>query len=92
MRSAGAFRRAKLQDPVFLRTALRLWLVVMLEARRTDLKKLSERLARDAFFLLPSASPSCSVRCSAIAPGSVTPFLGDHRQMRNRPSGRRPVL
>jgi len=48
-----------------------LWLVVMLEHRRTDLKKLSDRLGAPRFSF---ASAELLYATLGITPGSVTPF------------------
>lgn len=48
-----------------------LWLIVMLEHRRLDLKKLSERLAAPR---LSFGSPALLEEALGVAPGSVTPF------------------
>lgn len=61
-----------------------LWLVVMLEHRRIDLKKLSERLAAPR---LSFASPALLAEALGVAPGSVTPFAAI-----NDPEGRVAVV
>ena len=48
-----------------------LWLVVMLEHRRTDLKKLSDRLGAPRFSF---ASAELLQEVLGVTPGSVTPF------------------
>jgi Ala-tRNA(Pro) deacylase len=48
-----------------------LWLVVMLEHRRTDLRKLSDRLGAPRFSF---GSAALLEEVLGIAPGSVTPF------------------
>jgi Ala-tRNA(Pro) deacylase len=48
-----------------------LWLIVMLEHRRVDLKKLSERLAAPR---LSFAATALLAEALVVAPGSVTPF------------------
>jgi Ala-tRNA(Pro) deacylase len=48
-----------------------LWLVIVLEGRRLDLKRLSERLAAPRFSF---ASPERLLAVLGVTPGSVTPF------------------
>lgn len=48
-----------------------LWLVVMLEERRTDLKALSDRLEAPRFSF---GSPALLEEALGVTPGSVTPF------------------
>jgi Ala-tRNA(Pro) deacylase len=48
-----------------------LWLVVMLEDRRLDLKALADRLAAPRFSF---ASPELMQQVLGVVPGSVTPF------------------
>jgi Ala-tRNA(Pro) deacylase len=61
-----------------------LWLIVMLEHRRVDLKKLSERLAAPR---LSFASAALLDAALGVAPGSVTPFA-----VVNDPAGRVTVV